>query len=51
MINFSFHKSTVRTANSISKEMNAAYQKYFNQALLNLELNLQEERLKKQRLG
>ncbi len=51
MINFSFSKSSVRTAASFSKEVNTAYQKYFSKALLNLELNLQEERLKKQRLN
>lgn len=51
MINFTFSKSSVRNVAPYPKEVTAAYQRYFHQALLNLELNLQEERLKKQRLN
>ena len=51
MINFTFSKSSVRNGSSITKGVTAAYQRYFHRALLNLELNLQEERLKKQRVN
>ncbi len=51
MINFTFSKSAVRNVSSVPKGLTSAYQRYFHQALLNLELNLQEERLKKRRLN
>lgn len=51
MINFNFSKSSVRPQQPFSKEVSVAYQKYFQTALMNLELNLLEERIKKQRLN
>ncbi|WP_155209173.1 hypothetical protein [Fulvivirga aurantia] len=44
MINFSFKNNNWKIR--IKKKVDFSYQKNFNEAVLNLELNLQEERIK-----
>ena len=46
MINFSFKKQDWKFRAAINKTMNPSYLKDFNKALINLEMNLQEERMK-----
>ncbi len=45
MINFSTKKSSWNIKKTINRNTDASYLKKFNQAVLNLELNLQEERI------
>lgn len=51
MINFSFPKNIIRAPRVPKSGSEGSYQKYFHQALLNLELNLQEERLKQKQVS
>lgn len=46
MINFAFKRPAAKIKNAIDKRMNAAYLKDFNKALTNLELNMQEEKVR-----
>lgn len=46
MINFSLKGPGWNLRKAVNRTVDASYLKHFNQAVLNLELNLQEERLK-----
>ena len=46
MINFSLKRPVWNLENAVHSTVDATYSKRFNQAVLNLELNLQEERVK-----
>ncbi|MEM9856659.1 MAG: hypothetical protein AAF843_04865 [Bacteroidota bacterium] len=47
MINFVFKRPAAKIKSVLEKQMQASYQRDFNKALINLELNLQEERVRK----
>ncbi|UII24440.1 hypothetical protein LVD15_14025 [Fulvivirga maritima] len=46
MINFSLKKTSWSIRKSMSKTVDSSYMKHFDDAVTNLELNLQEERIK-----
>ncbi|MBL6445193.1 hypothetical protein JMN32_02665 [Fulvivirga sp. 29W222] len=46
MINISLKRSSWNLRKAVNRTVDASYLKHFNQAVLNLELNLQEERIK-----
>ncbi|MEM1405548.1 MAG: hypothetical protein AAGG59_02140 [Bacteroidota bacterium] len=46
MINFSFNRPSSKIKNMFDRRMYASYLKDFNKALLNLELNMREEKIR-----
>ncbi|ELR73574.1 hypothetical protein C900_02659 [Fulvivirga imtechensis AK7] len=47
MINFSLKRTSWNLRKAVTKSVDASYLKHFNQAVINWELNLQEERMKR----
>ena len=47
MINFSLKKTSWNIRRAMQKSVDRSYMKHFDDALTNLELNLQEERIKR----
>lgn len=51
MINLSLKRTTWRFGEAFTTTVDSSYLKHFNQAVLNLELNMQEERIKRQAIN